>query len=325
MLILGEIRTCLLRSSSSVRKNVVGELLRLIPGEPVRLAERPIAHAVSSDVIRGVDCSLPTESGTRARGIGTVSGRALISAGRVLQGSVTARIQRAKFGHRLAWAHYLSKPGVVEMIGRASAADVAEGFLTKSPSAQTLDLGAVGDSIISRVQVHPGMDHAFPFHSARTVMRWAALAVDDAADGHVTFTVESDTLRSIFVSLSEKDLPSAVRFCEDVALHDWVLTTLLRIVERSGLGSGGDGEVIKRLRPAVDHVMHVWMPAFHVPDSMRPLWQALDRRTGFSLQRDATVSRIRDLLTMRSVLAMHDADPVRRGEPQQSGGVGGKK
>ncbi|MCE7011032.1 SCO2521 family protein [Kibdelosporangium philippinense] len=298
------------------------ELLALIPGEPVRVSERPMAHAVSADVIRGVDCSLPTESGTRSRAIGTVSGRALISAGRVLQGSVTTRIERAKFGHRLAWPHYLSRPGVVEMIGKASATDVAEGFLAKKPSAATLDLGAVCESIISEVQLHPGMDHDFPFQSARTAMRWAALGSDDGSEGHVTFGVESDTLRSFFVSVPENDLPSVVRFCEDVALHDWVLTTLLRLVERSGLGSGGGDEVVRRLGPAVEHVMHVWMPGFHVPDSMLPLWRALERRAGFSLQREATVNRIRDLLTMRSVLAKYEADQVRLGGQRQSGGVG---
>ncbi|TCO47268.1 SCO2521 family protein [Actinocrispum wychmicini] len=323
MLILGEIRTCLLRNSSSVRQTVVGDLLGLIPGEPVWMSERPMAHALSPEVIRGVDCPLPTSSGTRVRGVGTVAAHAVISAGRVLQGSVTARVERSNADHRLPWPHYLGRPGVVEMIGRAlGVGDLAEGFLREWSSSAFLDLGSVSERLIDGVQMSPRLDHAMPFRSARTRMRWTAVVGDEPARIIDPFTVEGDTTRTISLTVRPEDLPAAVRFCEDLALHDWVLTTLLRIVERGDLGSLDGQQVVERLRPAVDHLMHVWMPGAHVPDSMMPLWEALERRPGFTRQWTATVNRIRDQLALRNLIAFHGMDAVAGGEPQRSGGVG---
>jgi cbb3-type cytochrome oxidase cytochrome c subunit len=89
-----------------------------------------------------------------------------------------------------------------------------------------------------------------------------------------------------------------------------VLTTVLRIVDRGDLGSGDGPDILARLRPAVNHLMHVWMPGAHVPDSMMPFWRALERRSGFTRQWDATVARIRDQLAMRMLTAFYEAVPV---------------
>jgi hypothetical protein len=310
MLILGEIRTCLLRNSTGVRQTVVGELLALISGEQVWMSERPIAHAVSPDVVRGVDCPLPTRSGARNRGVGTIAAHAVISAGRVLQGSVTARVQPARLDRRLPWSHYVSRPGVVEMIGKSGLADVAHGFVTESSSSAVLDLGSVSERLISRMQTSPHLDHVTPFRSARTRMRWVALGDNNRSARGCQFTVGSDNSRTMSITVPEDDLPAAVRFCEDVALHDWVLTTVLRIVDRGDLGSGDGPDILARLRPAVNHLMHVWMPGAHVPDSMMPFWRALERRSGFTRQWDATVARIRDQLAMRMLTAFYEAVPV---------------
>lgn len=322
MLILGEIRTCLLRNSSTVRQTEVRELLAIVPGEPVWMSERPMAHAVSPDLIRGVDCPLPTRSHTRARGVGTVSAHAVVSAGRVLQGSVTTRVVRAASDRRRPWPHYLANPGAVEMIGRASVADVADGFLGESSSTAVLDLGSMCERLVDTVQMSRRLDHTIPFRSSRTRMRWAAFVTDGPARIVDPFTVESDTSRTIALSTELEELPAAIRFCEDLALHDWVLTTLVRIVGRGDLSSGDGRQVVARLRPAVDHLMHVWMPGAHVPDSMLPLWETLERRPGFTRQWNATVSRIRDQLALRNLIAFHGMDPATSGEPQRSGGVG---
>jgi hypothetical protein len=312
MLILGEIRTCLLRNSTGVRQTVVGELLRLISGEQVWMSERPIAHAVSPEVVRGVDCPLPTRSGTRVRGVGTIAARAVISAGRVLQGSVTARVEPAPADRRLPWSHYLSRPGVVEAIGKADLDDLAHGFVMESSTPAVLDLGSVSERLIGKVQTSQHLDHVVPFRSARTKMRWAALGDNRPSARRCQFTVVGDTSRTIFLTVPEDELSAAVRFCEDVALHDWVLTTVLRIVERGDLGSGSGPDILARLRPAVDHLMHVWMPGAHVPDSMLPFWRALERRSGFTRQWETTVTRIRDQLAMRVLTAFYEAEPVPR-------------
>jgi len=243
--------------------------------------------------------------------VGTIAAHAVISAGRVLQGSVTARVEPALVDRRLSWSHYLSRPGVVEMIGKGSVPDVWQGFVQQLSTAHVLDLGAVSERLIGKVQTNPHLDHVTPFRSARTKTRWAALANNDRSARSCQFTVGSDTSRTIALVVPEADLPDAVRFCEDVALHDWVLTTVLRIVERGDLGSGGGRDILARLRPAINHLMHVWMPGAHVPDSMMPFWRALERRSGFTRQWEATVTRIRDQLAMRVLTAFYDeASPV---------------
>jgi hypothetical protein len=48
----------------------------------------------------------------------------------------------------------------------------------------------------------------------------------------------------------------------------------------------------------MEALAHLWMPAARMDPSLEPLWQRLERLTGFSLQWAATVGRIRDQLAM---------------------------
>jgi ribosomal protein S18 acetylase RimI-like enzyme len=62
----------------------------------------------------------------------------------------------------------------------------------------------------------------------------------------------------------------------------------IELVDRTDLGSRDGRQVVTRLLPAVDHLMHVWMPGAHVPDSMEPAnHQAirLYRDLGFETER----------------------------------------
>src|SRR5215470_17978806 len=94
-LVLGEIRTALLRNSMSVAPDVARRVLELQPGERVRSSERPVSHAVSPDVLTGVDCRLATRTGRKTRGIGTVVTHASVTGCRVLQGSTYAGLTAA--------------------------------------------------------------------------------------------------------------------------------------------------------------------------------------------------------------------------------------
>src|SRR5215469_9411773 len=116
---VGEIRTGLLRHSGSLPKAAVAELIDLVPGEAVRQSERPIAHALSADVANGVDCLIPTGTGTRVRAVGTVLTHAAVVGGRVLQTSSYTRIDPSGAQRRLAWSHYTARPGMLETLGRA--------------------------------------------------------------------------------------------------------------------------------------------------------------------------------------------------------------
>jgi hypothetical protein len=96
-------------------------------------------------------------------------------------------------------------------------------------------------------------------------------------------------------------LPAIVALCEDLALHDWLLTRVLRIVEPSCIGAPSATEALARLRPAIDHLLHLWMPGARVDTALLPVWEALERRLGFTLQWQTLVARIRDQLAVHTL------------------------
>ncbi len=300
MLALGEIRTCLLQNSSSAARTVVSELLQLSPGERVRSSERPVAYAVSPELISGVDCWMPSASGARVRGIGTVAARGVVTGGRVLQSSAYVRLERGdRSGRQLPWSHYLARPGVVETCARFNRTDVIDGFLAESVPESTLNLGAVSERVIGTVQRSPWLDHVVPFKSRRTSLRWTLTVDDNAERTGGRFTIASDSLRTFGLVLTEGELTDVLELCEDLALHDWVLSTLLRMVERDALGTVDGPRALVRLRPAVDHLLHLWMPGTRVAAALLPLWDSLERSPGFTRQWQATVTRIRDQLAVQ--------------------------
>ena len=302
MLVLGEIRTCLLDNSGSLPRAVVEQLLSLVPGQRVLSTVRPSARSVSPELTAGVDCRLATKSKTRARGIGTVTSRAVITAGLVLQGSARARVRRASADNRLAWSHYASQPGVIEVISRAEAADLATGYLTDTSPTSTLDLGSVSDHLIDRVQMRPQLDHITSIRSRPTRVRWAAL-LGDSDTPRARVLLGDDVLRTIELTVREDQFGLAAQFCEDFALHDWLLTTLGQVIERAARSE----DRIDILGSAVERLLHVWMPGAHVDQTMRTLWDALEQRPGFSLQWNAQVAQIRDQITLQTLKALEHA------------------
>ena len=102
----------------------------------------------------------------------------------------------------------------------------------------------------------------------------------------------------------EPDPRALADFCADLALHDWLLSTLLDIVDRAVARSRPAAELISMLRPGIDHLVHAWMPAAHVSRTLDRIWQELDLRSGFSLQWQKTVERIRDQLSVGLIEAL---------------------
>jgi hypothetical protein len=323
VLVIGEVRTCLLLHAAAVNPAEVHELLRLEPGERVRTSERPVAHAVSPAQFTGVDCDLPTATGARVRGVGTVTARTTVTGGRILQGSVYTSVARGASPLRLPWSHYLAMPGVVESIGRFNPLDVAKGFLAGSSSETTVDLGSVCDRIIGQVQGSPRLDHRTPFKAQRTRLRWVAGA-DGALYGE--FTIAGENLRTFTISADAAPIGSIIELCEDLALHDWLLTTVLRIVDRSQIGAVSSEDVLARLRPAIDHLLHLWMPGARVADALRGIWDDLNRRPGFGPQWQSTVARIRDQLSVATFERLSQLRPTMFEQLATGGGsVGGAR
>ncbi len=300
LLIFGEIHTGLLQNSTALPPSSCDELLALMRGERVRRFERPIAHAVSPEIFTGVDCGLAVSTG-KARAVGTVACRASITGGHVLQGSATVRLARSAAGRRLPWSHYLARPGQAEVIGKADVDELARQFVRPQPVAATLDVSAISARLVDTVQASRRLDRRPPFRAARTRLRWAATLSDAPSVDVVRFRMENVMLRTALLSCGRADVPGVVEFCEDLALHDWLLTTLLRMLERSRIGIDSRSDVVRALRPAVDHLLHLWMPAARGDEISAALWDRLERRPGLSRQWHASVDRIRDQIALSTI------------------------
>lgn len=301
MLTVGEIHTGLLQNWTSLPWLLTTQVLTLMPGVPVRRFERPIAHAVSPDVLTGVDCRLATSSGARVRGIGTAVSRATITGGRVLQGSAYAHVIKSDADRRLPWSHYLAQPGVIETLGRTDFTDLAGGFLTAKAAPVSLDLGAVSGRVMDLVQQAPEFDRKPPFRMARTRMRCVVTSPEAGEDSRAQFTIDSDTRRTVRLTVNTKDLPAAVELCEDLALHDWLLTALLQQIEQSRHHRSGHSQLINKLHPIIDHLLHLWMPAARLDKSMLPLWDSLEQQPGFTNQWTTQVSWVRDQVSLSTI------------------------
>lgn len=303
VLLMGEVRTCLLQHSIELPRTAAVQLLQLRHGERVRSSERPNGQAVSPDLLTGVDCALPTASRRAVRGVGTAVSRAVLTEGRLLQASVRVRIGATGTSLRLPWGHYLARPGTVEPSGRAARSDLVEGFLAADrPPAAELDLGAVAERLLTEIQGRPTLDHRAPFRSRRTRLLWTAERAESGGEPvGARFTIEDGTLRTLRLTLDRVDPLQVAAFCEDLALHDWLLTTLVQLIERSGLGSVPGPEPVLRLRPAVNHLLHLWMPGARVDRALTPVWESLEARPGFTRQWTASVQRIRDHLALQAI------------------------
>ncbi|WP_433224302.1 SCO2521 family protein [Microtetraspora malaysiensis] len=308
MLVMGEVRTGLLQNSGEIPESLCQGVLGLLSGERVRISRRPIVYAVSPDQLTGVDCRLASASRARVRGVGTVLSRASVTGGRVLQGSSHIQVARAESDHRLSWSHYLARPGVIEVFGKVRVPDLADGFADSGGWNDCLDLGSVGERFMDVVQASPLLDRKAPFRSARTRLRWVAVAEEPGRESpDIRFTLGRDRVRTLRLVLPDGFTPDVVDFCEDLALHDWLLTTLLVIVERARVGTATRAEVTAKLAPAVDHLLHLWMPAARLDDDFAPLWEALERRPGFTRQWQSLVARVRDQVAINTLALLREA------------------
>ncbi|EEP75280.1 hypothetical protein MCAG_05607 [Micromonospora sp. ATCC 39149] len=296
-LLIGEVHTGLLQHSTALPAGAVARVLRIRPGERVGTVDRPIRYAVSPSLFTGVDCGFGGAVGT-TRVVGAVSSRSTVTGGHVVQASSFARIAPGVQGRRATWSHYLANPGTLEALGGRLADRADEAFLAGEPPGTSLDLGGINTRLMDVVQA-AGLDRRAPFRVPRTRLRWTARHTTDT---HIDFGVEEGHLRSLRLGLAPtgRDPWDEVRsFCEDVALHDWLLTGLLHLIDKA-VGVDGD-DVVRRLRPVVDHLLHLWMPAARPDRTTAPLWASLDRQVGFSRQWDNCAGWVRDRVGIASL------------------------
>lgn len=295
MLILGEAVTSLLRHSVPLSPERAGSVLGPGADDQPHGVGRPIAHLASAGRLTGVDCRLPTTGGARVRAVGTVAHRAAITGGRVVQAFAMVRLARDRSGSRRRWPHYLARPGTLDLLSGADEDDLAGGFLAAPGSGRSLDLGAVAARTLAAVQGGAGLDGCPPFPAAPTSLRWAVAGPEpDARSGPAAIFQTHGVHRTLRLTCPEEWAVAAVGVCEDVALHDWLLTMVLVFIERSGLDSAPGRRALERLRPVISELFHLWMPAARIDGPARALWDDLERRYGLGRQWRASVDRIRD-------------------------------
>ncbi|MDH6227057.1 MULTISPECIES: SCO2521 family protein [Streptomyces] len=307
VLLCGEVRTGLLPAHQALDIRAAAQLLRLRADERVLVSERPNLYARSPDTLTGVDCPLPSASGAKVRAVGTVAVRGTLTEGRVLQTSARLGLAARGPDHRRPWGHYLVRPGTLEPFGRLPREAVAEGVLAGARRGE-LDVGLIADGLLTQLLRHPLLDQHPPFKSRPTRLRWTALPAEAGAGGPSIerLTLAEDELRTLRLRVPPGADPAEVAgLCEDLALHDWLLTTVVRLLDGSRLGSADGTAVVRALRPAVDHLLHLWMPRARLEPSLAALWDVLEERPGFTRQWQVLVRRIRDQLALHAIPALH--------------------
>ncbi len=293
--IIGEIHTGLLLNSTAVAPTVAGVLMSTTVGAAVWQSQRPVPATVSPDRLTGVDCALPSRTGGGNRAIGTVLSRAVLTGGLVLQGSAQVALRRGA-DRRLPWSFYLARPGEVHTVRALAAEEPLAAFLAGRASADALDLGAVCDDAVDRVQRVGMVDFVQPFKVRPTVLRWALTEPPDGAV-RVALRVESDTHRTLRLALPALPRAEVVTLAETIALHDWLLTAQQEILDRGTAVADSAPDLAQRLHPAVD-LLPLWMPAARISRATSPVWEALDRAARMSLQWSNSERRIRDQLAV---------------------------
>jgi hypothetical protein len=297
--IMGEVHTGLLHHSSAISSDSTERLLRFAEGERVLRSQRPIRYAVSPELLTGVDCRLPSSSGAAVRGVGTVASRAAITGGRLVQASAHITLYRGEATKRQPWSHYLSRRGVVETIGKVDVRHLLQGFLAGPASPGELDLGAVCTQAMTRVQSHPSLDHKAAFRTGRGRLRWVVTS-SPTSPPTVALSIGDDEIRRLRLSRFDASTGAHIDLCHELALHDWLLAVLASAVER-GLDVRRTPDVLNGLRPAIDHLLHLWMPGARTDPRLHDVWEAMERHPGMSRQWRVNVDRVRDQLALRTL------------------------
>jgi hypothetical protein len=300
VLIVGEVDTGLLRGRDPSSGDDGRRLVDLVAGERVLISTRPRGHVRSPERPVGVDCPLGAAgSSRRVRGIGTVLQRAAITDGQVVQGWAYATIVAEGTGARRPWSHYLARPGFIEASGRVRWDELADAFAAPRPDQAALDVGAIARRVTAEVQAATRSGRTVALRAARSQLRWVAQvrpAATDLVDVHLN--VYDRRLRLLRFGTAQATAGRIAAACADLALHDWLVTTLIESVRKASIGVESRAETLDRLRPAIDHLLHLWMPAAGGDDFAEQLWAVLDRRAGLSRQWDSLVHRIRDQVSV---------------------------
>jgi hypothetical protein len=298
-LVLGEVLTSLLPTSAALPADAAQRLLALTAGAATIRSDRPIPYVVSPDRLAGVDCQAPTGQHGSARAIGTVATRALLTGGHVLQSSARTVVVRSPHSRRLPWSWYLARPATLQIVGKYREDALAGAVLERAPKSPMLNLASIAEHTSRRVLSGVRVAATVPLSSHRTTLRWAVfLGADEET---LSFSLDTGHHRTVRLTTRDTGLDDVVALCEDMALHDWLLTTLTGILDRAPLAWPKEGAAVDRIQPAVDHLLHLWMPGARLSPRAREHWERIERLAGFERQWSTSVQRIRDHLAVSTL------------------------
>lgn len=326
VLACGEVRTSLLPALQALDSRAAAQLLGLRADERVLLSERPNLYGRSPDTLTGVDCPLPSANGARVRAVGTVAARAALTEGRLLQTSAYFTMPATGPDHRQPWGHYLVRPGVVEPFGKLPHEAVAAGVLNGGRHGD-LDVGLIADGLHTRLLRHPCSTTGRPSGPAPPGSAGWPCPRNRAPARRSSGSPSPRTSCARYGSGCPRAPPArgspgsaTTSPCTTGCSPPWSASSTAsgwgpRRGGRSTAGpaaaeaASGAGEelpaVVRALRPAVDHLLHLWMPRARVAQELAPLWDALEERPGFTRQWQTLVQRIRDQLTLHAIPSPH--------------------
>ncbi|MDG4772711.1 SCO2521 family protein [Solwaraspora sp. WMMD792] len=313
MFTFGEVHTGLLQNSTPLTTDRAAEVLSPLCGAQLQRFERPMQRIITADRPIGVDCRLPAASGGNPHVVGTVLWHAGITGGHLAQSNVFAAVVPAAERRRMPWEHYTAFPGRLELLSDAKPEDLTQGYLHGRSRPNDLDTTAIATQAFDRLQRSQLLDRRPTLRTRRTRLRWTATGTGKTPQPiTVTFRMVSEDLRTVDVKVADEFVPGVLGLCEDLALHDWLLTTVSRLLELTLTTRLGPVEKADQLRPAVEYFLHLWMPGARVDEVLKPVWQELDRRPGFSRQWDTSVARVRDQISLGTIELLKLTHALRR-------------
>ena len=299
LVVLGEVHTGLLPSSTPLGRVQTFDVLALMPGHSVTWRERPIRLATSPAVGVGVDCEVRIGAGT-THIVGTVATRATLMGGWTLQSSACTRLLRPNDRRRQTWSHYISRKGTTEVIGplpeRSTAGAVlADGYLTGPPGKEILDMAAISDHLLNRIRFAVELDRRPPLRTRTTRLRWTA-GLGGNSGTSVAFHLGTGVDRTLRITVrTEQELLAIQQFCEDVAAHDWLITVVTDVLDAVDRYPTQIDSRLDELTTVLDHLTGLWLPgSSHLPLEVRGLWKGLQNDPGFSRQWALLTGRVRD-------------------------------
>jgi hypothetical protein len=184
----------------------------------------------------------------------------------------------------------------VEVLGAPRPDNVVDGYLDDAMPARGIDLASISDRIVEAVQGKDQLDHYTPLRAGTAVVRWAATLCPGCKPTVRIAKNDAPNVHTIRLEGAPEDLPPLIRFCEEFALHEWLLTTVQDvIVPRAEQDIARDRDPLDSLLFALNQLVPLWMPPTHLGPAMEELWVAMESRTRYSSLFDRQVARIRDL------------------------------